>query len=250
MRLKILLLLAVLLTGACAAEPAGPDPFNLKDPFAVRLEDWGNFALPTPHWPHHAAPIEAMQRIEATSPNGTRIAFQARLSLGPQGAAILLLDDLGRRAITATWTDLGAHVSQASWLPSWVEGRRLLADLVMVYWPQTLVRSGLPSTLDVEEVRGDRRIILRKTDAPYLLIHHPEANIWNGRASLVNRSVGYRLDIQSTRLSPLSADLSVPAPTGAPSPISRYTTARAVPSRGFAPSPTGAERPQTPDWYF
>jgi hypothetical protein len=214
MRLKVLFILAALLTGACANEPEGPDPFDLEDPFAVRLEDWGNFALPTPPWPHHADPIEAMQRIEATLPDGTRLAFQARLSLGPQGATVVLLDDLGRRAVTATWTDLGAHVSQASWLPSWMEGRRMLADLVMVYWPQTLVRSGLPSTLEVEEVQGDRRVIVRDTDAPYLLIHHPEGDIWNGRASLANQSVGYRLDIQSTTLSPLSAHRSAPGPKG------------------------------------
>ncbi|MCF8482376.1 MAG: DUF3261 domain-containing protein [Rhodospirillum sp.] len=213
--MKALLILAALLTGACSHGPEGPDPFDLYDPFAVRLEHWGNFALPTPPWPHHADPVEVLQRIEATLPDGGHVAFQARLSLGHHGAAIVLLDDLGRRAVTATWTDLGARVSQASWLPGWVDGRRMLADLVMVYWPQTLVRSGLPSSLEVEEVRGDRRIIVRDTNVPYLLIHHPEGNVWNGPASLVNRAAGYQLTIQSTALSPLSGLLSAPGLKGA-----------------------------------
>jgi hypothetical protein len=211
MRHRFLFLIPLLILAACAPTEPEIDPFELDDPYAVPLDDWGTLALPTPPWPRHAAPMKAALTIDARPAAGSETTLRGTLSMDHAGVALSLSDVHGRPAVLASWTDLGATVDRGDGLPPWMDGRRLLADLVMMHWPQTLVRSALPATLEVEDAKTARRITVRATGAPYLDIRLPPVEPWAGQASLVNRAAGYVMRVRAT-------------PLGAPSPHQGQTT--------------------------
>lgn len=159
------------------------------------------FTLPRSPWPADGAVIEAAQQVSAHWQNGHSVEFQARFSLHPGTVKIVMLDNLGRRALAIDWKTGKLSIDRASWLPDALNGRRLLADVMMVYWPADMVAAALPDDLTLFDDGTARRITTPATpDQDFARIHRPAGDIWQGKAQLDNLRDGYSLQIRSTRI--------------------------------------------------
>src|SRR5690606_18298349 len=112
--------------------------------------------------------------------------FQARISLERDHARIVMIDDLGRRAIDIDWTTDALSVQTADWLPETLDAKRMLADIVMVYWPLDVVRDALPGDLSIRETMGERTLRIDSNGRFYARIERPVRDIWQGFAKIRN----------------------------------------------------------------
>lgn len=200
MRHYACLILAALLMSGCAS----PRPPVSGAPAAVstRIELQPGLALDLPRepWPANAGTVDVEQQIVARAPDGSTNEFAARLAMKPGDVHIVMLDGLGRRAIDAHWTAASLDVSAADWLPRQVDPRRALADVILVYWPQDVLRQALPATAELLQMEGERVILDRQTGKRLVEISRPQPDQWEGAASLANLDLGYSLTIGSRKL--------------------------------------------------
>lgn len=183
----------VLALGACAVRPPEPPPGQANIAPHVIL------ALPKPG--DLGRRVEAAQLVTARYGDQTFI-FEGHLSAGRDGFVLVGLDSLGRKALTITWTDAGVSYDAAPWLPNTLRPANMLADIVLLYWPEAAVRNALAGgTLTTaphsRSVVVDGKEILH---ADYQLANGDDP--WTGRLSYRNLAWGYQLDIQSAEVTP------------------------------------------------
>lgn len=155
------------------------------------------------------APAELGRSVEATQlitvrRDGDTYAFEGHISINPERLYLVGVDGLGRRALTLTWEKSGKVTSQtAAWLPKTIMPGPMLADLVMLYWPEAVLRRALASaeaelvtTADGRIVTADGAEIFR---ADYL---EPKQPGWTGRLRYRNASWGYEIEVQSVEAQP------------------------------------------------
>ena len=142
--------------------------------------------------------IEVSQLVVARY--GTRtIAFEARISAASGHFDLLCIDTLGREAMRIHWTQAGIVAEKAPWVPENLRPENMLADIVMLYWPEAVVIQALAAsggTLVAEP--GVRSIRLRGRE----VIHADFQPLrggdpWNGKVRYRNLPRDYTLDIQS-----------------------------------------------------
>src|SRR5262245_34841069 len=75
---------------------------------------------------------------------GQTFVLEVNLSVTPERVTLVGLDGVGRRAITITWTDQTVVAETAPWVPETLRPGVMLADIVMIYWPEAAVRRALP----------------------------------------------------------------------------------------------------------
>lgn len=179
--------------GGCVAAP-------VQDTRAPMLAPGRELALPRPG--DLGRKVEAVQLIAGRHGDQTFV-FEGHLSVTPEKMLLVGLDTLGRRAMTVTWTDTGVEVETAPWLPPGLRPGSMLADLVVLYWPEAAVRRALVPTGGelVQEphartVRIDGKEILRaeyswNTGGP-----------WTGTLRYANRAWGYEIEVQSQEAAP------------------------------------------------
>ncbi|WP_448207154.1 DUF3261 domain-containing protein [Azospirillum sp. sgz302134] len=179
----------VLLLGACAAMPSE------MDARAPMIGPRQRLALPRPA--DLGRSVEAAQLITARR-GGDTFVFEGHVSVTPERFMLVGLDTLGRRAMTVTWTDAGVEVETAPWLPEGVRPGAMLADLVVLYWPEAVVRQALaPAVADLvadatsRTVRADGKDLLR---AAY---GWPAGGPWTGTLRYTNLAWGYDIEVQS-----------------------------------------------------
>ncbi len=190
-----IVLLSALLLGACAAlMPAGGDPR------APLLGPQQRLALPRPA--DLGRRVEAAQLITARR-DGETFVFEGRVSVTPERFVLAGLDTLGRRAMTITWTDSGVEVETAPWLPEGVRPGAMLADLVVLYWPEAAVRKALaPAGAELvadatsRTVRAGGRDLLRATYG------WTAGGPWTGTLRYANLAWGYEIEVQSQEVAP------------------------------------------------
>jgi len=51
---------------------------------------------------------------------------------------------MGRRAVTITWTGQNVSAETAPWVPETLRPGSMLADIILIYWPEAAVRRALP----------------------------------------------------------------------------------------------------------
>ncbi len=180
-----------------------PDVFTSTPAQTVMLDEGYEFTLPEQPWAGDDA-IDVTQQVTAswknTSSNETETGtFQARLSLERDHVRIVMIDDLGRRAIDIDWTTAALSVQTADWLPKTLDARRMLADIVMVYWPLDVVRDALPGTISIRETMGERVLRINSNGRFYARIERPIRDVWQGVANLRNERFGYAITIRSQR---------------------------------------------------
>jgi hypothetical protein len=155
--------------------------------------------------------IEASQLVVARY--GTRtIAFEARISAAPDHFDLLCIDTLGREAMRIHWTQAGIVAEKAPWVPENLRPENMLADIVMLYWPEAVVAEALAASGGtLVAAPGVRSIRLRGTEVIHADFqplpggdpfggNPPGGDPWNGNVRYRNLPRDYALDIQSRLL--------------------------------------------------
>ncbi len=170
---------------------------------SVELATGQVFTLPVNGWADGRTPrLSVLQQVTAQQPDGTTIAFQAVLALTPQQTRLTILDDIGRRAATITWGPDAITIDRAAWLPQAVDLRRVLVDMMLVYWPEPALRASMPSAWMLQGTATGRSITDATSGAEVITTTTPPRDPWQGTATLQQHHSHYRLTIQSQRLEP------------------------------------------------
>lgn len=138
-------------------------------------------------------PVEAMQMVTARRGDETHV-FEARLSVDGQRLLLVGTDSLGRRAMTIEWRAGHVAVDKAPWVPDALRPENILADIVLLYWPEPVLARSLRGAA----VRGDAA---GRAIGDAIRISWG-ADPWNGQSHLANDSFGYELDVQSVTVAP------------------------------------------------
>jgi hypothetical protein len=186
---------ALLVLDACAERPADPPPGQVLVAPGLTL------LMPEPASLNRR--IEVSQLVVARYRTRT-IAFEVRVSAAHDHFDLLCVDTLGREAMRIHWTPDGIVAEKAAWVPENLRPENMLADIVMLYWPEAVVARALAAsggTLLVEP--GIRSIRLHGEEVIHADFQpRPGADPWNGNVRYRNLPRDYALDIQSRLLRP------------------------------------------------
>ena len=180
-------LLVALLLASCAA---GSTPSRTK----VRIAPDLDLVLPRPG--DLGRSLDATQLVQAHYGDQAMV-FEGHVSVTPERLLLVVVDPLGRRALSVTWTDAGVTYDAAPWLPATVRPENMLADIVVLYWPEAIVRrslvgGSLVATPGARSVLVEGHEVIHADYQPATL-----GETWAGRAHYGNLPWGYDLDIQS-----------------------------------------------------
>lgn len=129
--------------------------------------------------------------------------FQGHIEAGPARFTLVGLDMLGRRAMTIRWTDDALSAEAAPWLPDGFDVRNMLADIVVIYWPEAVVRQTLRDAGGVLDVGPHRRVVTFDDREVVRIDYTPSAAApWSGKTHYVNSAWGYAVEIQSVEAAP------------------------------------------------
>ena len=181
---SVLLLLALALA-ACSASPSGAKPE------AVTVAPGITLALPAPGELGHG--VDAVQLVTARR-GGDSFVFECRLSVDGERLLLVGSDSMGRRAMAVRWSKDGMTVERADWLPDTLRPENILADIMLLYWPEAAVRRGLSGAVLSQTSQG--RSIGESIAISW------QGDPWNGSSRLVNTPWGYEIEVRSARLSP------------------------------------------------
>lgn len=124
--------------------------------------------------------------------------FEGLLSASPERLQLVALDSFGRRALSIVWDGDRVSFEPAPCLPDALKPENILADVVIVYWPEEAVRRGLAGTEAV--LRADpreRSISMRGSDTITVTYGPPNGETWVESAKYRNIAFGYELDLRS-----------------------------------------------------
>lgn len=204
-RIPVVLLwgLASIGLAGCATPPADqtapPQTQVAPDALSVPIAPDVVLTLPAPSTLGRS--VEAIQLITARH-GGDSFTFEGRLSVTPETVTLVGSDMLGRRAITLQWNGQTLVADQAPWLPATLPARNILADILLLYWPEDSLRPHLHGAGIAVAVLPDgslRRTLSR--DGQILIDIRQRTPVWSMPSSLSNTVWSYRLEIQSQEVS-------------------------------------------------
>lgn len=184
MRLGVVLVFCVALLGGCANAPG-------KLPARERLAPAISITLPA------AVPFEgdisAAQRVEVRR-SGRQDRFEAFVEGGEGRFVLAMTVPSGPSIMVVEWRD-GALLIRRGLAPASLEAKRILADFMLVYAPESALRAAI-SGGDLVFSGGGARRIFRNGE---LLVEAvaPAGNPWQGEARLTNFVYDYELIITS-----------------------------------------------------
>lgn len=183
------LLLAIILSvGACAAPP----PVALDQ---VPIAPGVTLALPSPG--ALGRNIDAAQMV--TARRGADVfVFEGRLSATPSELIMVGTDAMGRRAMTLRWNGTRLEVERAAWLPDTLHPENVLADIMLLYWPETAVRPNLTGAEMVVTKEGRH---VRSQGVDVITVTYQGAP-WSGTSTLRNLAWGYEIEVRSMVMAP------------------------------------------------
>jgi Protein of unknown function (DUF3261) len=188
--MRLLLVLAALLLVPACANLAEPEPPELAW-VAPKLR----FAIPGPEALGQA--VEADQLVTARYGDEQWV-MAGHLSASPERLALVVMDPLGRRALTAIRTPSSATYDTASWVPEQLRAANVLADTVLVYWPADAIRRGFAgSRAEVRDDGSERSIAVDGAEIIHVSYGSSIGGRWRGTAQLRNLALGYSLDFRS-----------------------------------------------------
>jgi hypothetical protein len=110
---------------------------------------------------------------------------------------------MGREAMRIHWTQAGIVAEKAPWVPENLRPENMLADIVILYWPEAVVAQALAASGGtILSEPGLRSIRLDGKELIHAEFQSPGADPWNNKARFHNLSRDYALDIQSRLLRP------------------------------------------------
>lgn len=194
MRALVAVILGITLLAACDRRP--PAPRGGAVPIAPGL----TLTLPRPGDLRRV--LEARQLVTARYGTQT-VVFESHLSAEADRLVVVALDTLGRRALTVTWTDVGIETERAEWLPTQVRAEHMLADLVILYWPEDVVREALAlSGGRLVSVSGSRSVLAGDQEVARAEYEPSQGDPWSGRLRYRHFAWDYELEIRSVEARP------------------------------------------------
>ena len=155
------------------------------------------------------APGSLNRRIDAfqlvTARHGSRtIAFEARIQASGDSVDLRCIDALGREAMRIRWTNTGIVSEKAQWVPDDLHPDNMLADIIMLYWPASVVGQALAASSGTLEITpGTRSVRLGGVEVIHADFQMaPNDDPWNGRVRYRNLPWDYALDVQSRVIGP------------------------------------------------
>jgi len=148
--------------------------------------------------------VDVVQRITARYGQQAYL-FEARLAIDPDQVRLVGTDPMGRRALTLTWTRHTLDVQRASFLPEMVRPENVLADLILMFWPEAAVRRGLAEAGATVTVHGATRSVMQGGDEVVVIRYeegHDGGGMTGGAAHLTNRAWHYDIDVRSATVGP------------------------------------------------
>lgn len=189
MRVSFFLVIGLLL-GGCAAAP-------VRSVNTVAVAPDILLVMPSPG--DLGRPVDVMQLI--TARRGSEIyVFEGRLSATADGLLLVGTDTMGQRLLTIRWTEGRMEVERASWLPDSVRPENVLADIILVYWPESSVRRALAPSGASLESSAESRVIRQHGDV--IIDVRYEGQPWSGVARLRNLAWIYEIEVRSVSVTP------------------------------------------------
>lgn len=191
---KLAALLLVLLLPACAMQPSANGITFPETPIAP------NLLMQRPSFLKLDAPVDVVQNVVATYGNRT-FSFQGRISANEKGFKLVCFDPLGQKLLSVDWDDKGVVYSAASWLPPTLKPENILADLILIYWPQNALLQSIAPAGRVVDTNYKRRIYAGRHEAIKIdYIGAGQKDIWGSNVHYVHLDWGYSLNIESKRI--------------------------------------------------
>jgi hypothetical protein len=182
--------LFLLLLSGCAApaEMQGRDHATLFAP---------NRSLVLPRPADLGRSVQAMQLITVQRDGDTYV-FEGQISITPERFLMVGTDPMGRRAMTVTWTDAGVTTETAPWMPSVLRPDSMLADIVMLYWPEDVVRKAIaPAGGELVADATSRSVRIDGRDVLHAEYDGTGASPWTGSFHYANHGWGYEITVRS-----------------------------------------------------
>jgi len=192
------LFIAAALLGGCAS-PALESRGGPSDT-AVLLAPDLRLDLPEPGAMGRS--IEAVQMVTAHH-DGNNITFEAHLSITPERVLLVGVDVTGQRLMTVTWRGRQIEVQAAPALPKDVRPGAVLADLLVLYWPEAVVRQALQkSGAELSTDAASRTVSLHGKPVLQASYHQGSADPWHGGLHYRNFAWGYDIDVDTIQVTP------------------------------------------------
>jgi hypothetical protein len=131
-------------------------------------------------------------------------AFEAHISATPELFLLVGLDLVGRKIFTVQWTKDGVVYEKAPWVPSQLRPENILGDIMLLYWPDAVVRQALAASSGKLTVSANSRTITHGGKKVWDATYHPTVknDPWSGPLHYRNLVWGYEFDVQSTETNP------------------------------------------------
>jgi hypothetical protein len=192
LRIKILAFGFILLAlGACAH-----GPIESRDNLVFIAPD---VTMLLPHPSELSRSFESTQLV--TAHYGDQVyAFEGHVSVTHGRFLMVGLDSFGRRAMTITWTDSAITYERAPWLPSQLRPQNILADMVLMYWPEHMVRQALSVSHCTLSTGPNWRSVMQDGHEIIHIEYGPasDGSLWSAPASYRHLIWNYQLNVQST----------------------------------------------------
>jgi hypothetical protein len=141
--------------------------------------------------------IEAAQIVRANY-RERDIVFEGQLSVTPGRLLLACIDPLGR-AMTVRWERGRLSAQVPAWFPASLRPENMLADIMLIYWPEASLRQGLAGSNATVQDGPHRRTVLNGQQ-PIIQIDYNSDDPWNGTAHYSSALWGYGLDVQSVEV--------------------------------------------------
>lgn len=152
--------------------------------------------LPAP--PGFPDTIHLSQLITATY-DGTPLRVQSELDLGPDAVVAALSPLGGPPVMTIRWTGAGIEIDKSEALPPALDGRRILADIMLAYWPPAVVSAQLSAGTAFSATETQRRVT--HNGATMIEIQTVQSD-HRETVTIINSAQNYELTIISKRPKP------------------------------------------------
>lgn len=186
-------LLMLFIVGCVSVAP--PDSLPVR---SEPVDIGGGVVLTFPIRPSY--PVEArFSQLITTTHNGQAVLVQGDLDLGPDRVMAVFSSPGGPPILTIRWTATGMDVIRDSSIPAALDGRRILADIVLANWPILTVQAHLSGEARLVSEPGRRVVML---DGRTILEIGISDTGSRTKIALHNHAQGYVLNIVSKPVAP------------------------------------------------
>ena len=192
-----MLLAPILLLCACTTMSVDEATQNVATYNVVQIAPNVSLFMPSPADLGHS--VEATQLVTAHYGDQT-FAFEAHINATPERFLLIGLDLMGRKLMTIDWTKDKISYATAPWVPAQLRPENILADIVLLYWPDSVVKTALAKSSGKLVTASGVRTIMSGNKQIWQATYEskPKDDPWSGQLHYHNLAWGYDFTVQST----------------------------------------------------